>query len=100
MILPLQLLTLVFPLRNFHSPINELLNALALPKIYLVSLVILFVSLLIYGSVNLARLEIADLEFSSAQNLFILIFVGIVSYLVFSILFNRPTMKEVLSFVR
>lgn len=157
MILPLQLLTLVFPLRILHSPINELLNALAMPKVYLESLMILCVlltisiligvnwgmtgvcyawligypiaffitltrsgkytgitpivfiksiyrsflaSLLMYGSVYLARLEISELEFDSYQNLFILVFVGMISYVAFSLLINRPAMKEVLSFVR
>ena len=157
MILPLQLLTLVFPLRILHSPINELLNALALPKIYLESLAILcvlliisiliganwgmigvcyawligypiaffitlsrsgkytgitplvfiksiyrslFVSILMYGSVYLARLEIGEYGFESYQSLAILVMVGIISYTIFSILFNRPAIREVLSFVR
>ena len=157
MILPLQLLTLVFPLRILHSPINELLNALELPKIYLESLVILcilltisiliganwgmigacyawligypiaffitlsrsgkytgitpvvfiqstyksfFVSLLMYASVYLVRLEITQYGWEPYQNLFILIFVGMISYVAFSGLFNRTTMKEILSFVR
>ncbi|MDA9180346.1 polysaccharide biosynthesis C-terminal domain-containing protein [Emcibacteraceae bacterium] len=59
-----------------------------------------FVSLLMYASVYLVRLEITQYGWEPYQNLFILIFVGMISYVAFSGLFNRTTMKEILSFVR